>query len=265
MAEATMNMQITPVVGRSVEVKQLAAALSKAQGEVGEIKKDREVEVATKTGGKYTYWYATLPVILAAIRKPMADNGLSLSFDMHNDVKNGDTVIGTLWHSSGEFITATCPIPKFNDMQALGSGKTYARRYIAQDFFNIAADEDDDGQAATEGQQRNRQQNNGGQRQQQNTPPAKPKGDPKVTADQAKAMFDSGTRMGLTPENVRDVMIAFTGVQKSPDLTVPQWKLICDTIAKTEPSELGRIVMEKLAERQLQAAEAAQKNDKMPE
>ena len=47
-----------PPVGATI-----AAALAKVQGRLHSVKKDRDVEVETRTGGKYKFRYATLAAI----------------------------------------------------------------------------------------------------------------------------------------------------------------------------------------------------------
>lgn len=138
-----------PYFLRSGQISKITEALSKAQGSIEEIVKDQTATVLTKAGGTYTYDYLGLPGLIKLIKKPMSDNGLALVFSA-SAINGVPVTIGLLTHTSGEWIRVTCPI--FMDdkkMQSLGSAKTYSRRYIIQDLFNISADEDDDGNKAS--------------------------------------------------------------------------------------------------------------------
>jgi hypothetical protein len=124
----------------TAETGALAAALSEAQAAFPAIPRDKEVTVQTKTGGTYTFKYAPLEVILAAVRKPLTDNGLALvqTFD------DGDLVT-TLFHKDGGAVSGRLGLPEAGTMQALGSAITYLRRYSVVAILGIATEEDDDG------------------------------------------------------------------------------------------------------------------------
>ena len=123
----------------------LAAALAKAQSSFPAISRDKEVTVQTKTGGKYTFKYAPLDSILAAVRGPLAENGLTLS-----QLLDGDDLVTMLLHKDGQTITGRFPLPQVegSTIQNLGSAITYLRRYSIQAILGIAAEEDDDGNRA---------------------------------------------------------------------------------------------------------------------
>lgn len=130
---------------RSESIKELAAALSKFQAQVPKIDLDREVEVATRTGGKYRFRYATFANILDSVRKPMADNGLS--FTQIVDERGGVTTV--LMHSSGEWLSSYLIIPPVDKgPQATGSAITYTKRYSLSAILGVCADDDDDANAA---------------------------------------------------------------------------------------------------------------------
>lgn len=121
----------------------LFAALSKAQAEFGTVIRDRRVTVTMKSGGAYTFNYAPLDTILAAVRKPLADNGLAF-VQMLDD----GGLTSMLTHESGGYLSARMALPDVSDVQALGSAVTYLRRYAIQAMLGIAAEEDDDGNRA---------------------------------------------------------------------------------------------------------------------
>ena len=123
----------------------LAAALAKAQAEFGTVVRDKTVTVQTKTGGSYTFSYAPLESILAAVRGPLAANGLSI-VQMLDD----GALATLLLHESGGVLSSRMALPSdLRDLQALGSAMTYLRRYAIQGMLGIAAEDDDDGNRAT--------------------------------------------------------------------------------------------------------------------
>lgn len=122
----------------------LAGALARAQAAFPTIPRDREVTVTSrKTGTSYKFKYAPLDTILAAVRKPLSDNGLALS-----QLLDGPDLVTLLMHESGETLSGRMPLPPHEDVQGLGSAITYLRRYAIQALLGIAAEEDDDGNGA---------------------------------------------------------------------------------------------------------------------
>lgn len=131
----------------SPEIGELATALAKAQATFPEIERNRDVRVVTKSGKEYTFRYATLDVILRAVRKPLADNGLSVTQPIEE--ANGRAVLKTvLMHSSGQWLVSETPIPPSMGTQEFGSNLTYMRRYALSGVLNVASQEDDDGNLA---------------------------------------------------------------------------------------------------------------------
>lgn len=131
---------------RSESIAQLAAALAVAQGAIKTAAKDAEADT-----GKFKYQYATLDSIWDACRKPLSDNGLSVIQIPAND-EDGFHVETILAHSSGEWISGTMTLPvvagRMNELQAMGSAITYARRYALAAMIGVASGADDDGQSA---------------------------------------------------------------------------------------------------------------------
>lgn len=128
------------------EVAALHAALAKAQGEFPTITADRTVDT-----GSYTYSYAPLDVILAAVRPILSANGLALIQRLESP--NGQPGIRTeLLHADGATIAASFPLgPMPNSPQQLGSLLTYLRRYAVVALLGIAAEDDDDARQASSG------------------------------------------------------------------------------------------------------------------
>jgi|APLak6261659701_1056019.scaffolds.fasta_scaffold01348_8 hypothetical protein len=127
---------------KSESIKELALALSKAQGQFDHAKKDVKNEF-------FKSKYADLASVIDAAKKPLSDNGLSVS-QICETTESGDIRLETiLMHSSGEYISGNYPIrPIKSDPQSYGSAITYARRYAFSAITGIAADDDDGNQAS---------------------------------------------------------------------------------------------------------------------
>jgi hypothetical protein len=131
----------------SPDTSELVKALVAAQAAYPAIEKTGENKF-----GKY--WYLTYSGICEALRGPLNANGLSLPQVCLTRVGGEWIAVGTLRHSSGQFVTSLCPLylgvdkggqPKL-DMQSLGSAYTYAKKYLLLGLVGGWAEEDDDGQ-----------------------------------------------------------------------------------------------------------------------
>src|SRR5690349_21124133 len=115
----------------------LYAALAAAQAEYPEVPKRRTAKVKTQTkDGRwvdYSYKYADLSDIMAALRPVLAKNGLSI-LHRTDALDNGKVrLTGILAHSSGQIIEAHMDLSAFpaegKAVQTWGGNLTYARRY----------------------------------------------------------------------------------------------------------------------------------------
>lgn len=146
----------------------LFAALAKAQGSFAPIVKNRTVRVEPLRGRAYTFDYATLDSVLAAVSPALAANELSL---FQPFVAGDECELRTiLAHSSGAYMQATTAFPwptevvrgadgkvifregeelrRRAGVQSLGSLLTYLRRYSVTSMLGVNAEEDDDGNSA---------------------------------------------------------------------------------------------------------------------
>ena len=128
----------------------LIAALCKAQHEIFNPVKNKQVDVQGKEGKRgFGYEYAELNVVLEIIRLPLAKNNLTFT---QTPVPKGNMwyVLTRLMHASDTYIDFWYPLhPKQNMSQEQGfaSGFTYAKRQALKGIFGIADDsEDTDGQ-----------------------------------------------------------------------------------------------------------------------
>lgn len=166
---------------KSEQIDQLAAALSKFQGELEQPKLNSTVKVRTRNGSEYAFKYADLAECKAAAKKPLAENGLAVTQLIEEEYY----IQTVLMHTSGQWISSRVKMPVMEQgAQAVGSAITYAKRYAFCAILGIVADDDEDG---------NLSQGNTAQKQsRQNAPakqPAKQQTAPKQQAP-TKRMFD---------------------------------------------------------------------------
>lgn len=141
---------------RSESIKELAAALAKAQTQFESAERDHTAKVETRTGGSYSFDYADLAAYLSVCRKPLGDNGLS--YLQEPIVRDRSVSVTTLlMHASGEWIESE-PLtldllgqgtPPVVTPQVVGSAITYARRYSLSALTGMASEADDDGNLAS--------------------------------------------------------------------------------------------------------------------
>ncbi len=128
---------------QSESINELAAALSKAQGEFAAIPK-------TETNPFFKSKYAGLPDVIGAASKTLAANGLSVSQFITRDDLGSEVLKTYLLHSSGQYIEHDMSLHLGKlDSQGQGSAVTYARRYSYMSVLGLVADEDDDGNKAS--------------------------------------------------------------------------------------------------------------------
>ena len=129
-------------MNRSESINELATALSKAQG---------QMKASGKSGTNpfFKHAYATFDDILAAVKKPLADNGLSFMQLLDRD---GEMSVLTtmLMHTSGQHLASSTqltavPSKGTNALQDFGKAITYMKRYALAAMLGVASDEDMDG------------------------------------------------------------------------------------------------------------------------
>lgn len=121
---------------QSESITSLAAALVKAQSEMGGAVKD-------SANPFFKSKYADLTSVVRAIKEPFAKHGLAYTqFPIRDD--NGVGVVTRLIHESGEWLEGEYILPMVKqDPQAAGSAITYARRYALQAMAGIPTADDD--------------------------------------------------------------------------------------------------------------------------
>ena len=129
-------------MNKSESIKNLAIALNKAQAVMSGAKK-------SAANPFFKSKYANLEEVIACVKEPFADNGLSyMQFPITQDDRAGVETI--VMHESGEWISGSFMLKCTKlDPQGMASSVSYARRYGLQSIAGIPS-EDDDGNAASQ-------------------------------------------------------------------------------------------------------------------
>jgi hypothetical protein len=134
---------------QSEQIDKLSAAFVAFQSEVVNPTLDETADVPTKSGGKFSYDYASLATVLAFIRPTLAKHHLGV-MQWPGRGEKGPTLTTRLIHASGQWLEGEpleVPAPKA-DAQGFGSAITYMRRYALLALAGVVGEHDDDGQAA---------------------------------------------------------------------------------------------------------------------
>lgn len=123
----------------SEKIDLLALALSKAQSDIENVSKDKQA---------YGYKYADLGSCLQAIKKPLRDNGLSISQLGGCGESNKQMLVTLLMHESGQWLKSifcleSVELKQCNSLQNLGAGLTYMRRYALSSIIGLTQEDDD--------------------------------------------------------------------------------------------------------------------------
>jgi len=121
---------------QSEKINELACALCHAQGMM-------ESAVKDSTNPFFKSKYADLTSVWAVAKGPLHSNGLAVAQQF---IYEGATTIlvTTLTHSSGQWMRSFLPIiVTKDDVQGMGAGITYMRRYALTSMLGITQDDDD--------------------------------------------------------------------------------------------------------------------------
>lgn len=153
---------------KSETIGKLIEALAKAQSAFPSIPKSNKVDFTTKAGSKIKYSYTPLEEIIAAVRKPLSENGLAFT-QLIATIEGKTSIETVLGHISGEWIAGEyAVIGQAANPQEMGSLITYGRRYALIAILGISTDEDTDAQDLLEGQkQPAKKQEKGGSKEKQ--------------------------------------------------------------------------------------------------
>lgn len=130
-----------PYFAQSEQLDQLAAALSRAQGQIQHAERDSENPHLKNR-------YADLASVIDACRGSLAANGLAV-VQLPWITERGYVLRTRLLHSSGQWIESEAPVLATRQgPQEYGAALTYARRYSLAAMVGVAPDNDDDGELA---------------------------------------------------------------------------------------------------------------------
>lgn len=116
-------------------MESLLKALIKAKQNFEKITKD-------KLNPHYKTPYASLDSILSAVSESLHNNGLVIVQTLTPDGReNGQSLVTTLYHESGNSISETFVLPIQADIQKLGAAITYARRYSICCILGVTAED----------------------------------------------------------------------------------------------------------------------------
>lgn len=125
----------------SESIKNIAPAIRRAQKEIG-------VVVANADNSFFKSKYADLDACWKVVKEPLQKEGIAVLQTMGFIPGAGPTLITTLLHDSGEYISGEQPVcAKTDDPQGMGSAITYARRYGLSAITGLIQ-VDDDGEGA---------------------------------------------------------------------------------------------------------------------
>jgi len=132
------------MINHSEQISNIAAALLKAQRDIGHVLKAAD-------NPYYKSHYADLTAVIDSVKDPLNKNGIAFLQAVDSD-NEGKPVIDTiLLHESGQYLSTITPVfcKKPDDPQAFGSGVTYSKRYALQAILGLPT-EDDDAEKATD-------------------------------------------------------------------------------------------------------------------
>ena len=218
----------------SATVTELFKALSKAQSKI-------EGAVKDSTNPHFRSSYADLESVWSAIRKQLADNGLSVAqlvTTIKTETGHMMAVKTVLGHSSGEYISTVSPInPVKADPQGVGSAITYMRRYALAAIVGVYQTDDDANSASSVGAY--------------NGPTVQPKskGVPNVTPEDAKKektkqldtakraeLLEAAKTMNWKPAEIQELSRYMTG-KEIVELTGAEFAKIVEVIKVCEPAK----------------------------
>lgn len=220
---------------QSDSLTSLIPALLKAQIKLEVAKKDKRA--GSGQAGSRTYKYADWPEIIAASRKPLADNDLCVAQRLMTK-EDGSLLLSTLLlHKSGEYLESRIAIhmPAGATPQQVGSCITYYKRYSYCCLIGVVTDdEDDDGQRAVEAYKSRPQP------QQPPKPQPAPVVDPSsnfISPDQFREL--DRTLQGTHPSLLASILKKYT-ILTLEQLPRTEYEYVIDKVRERKQAEQGK-------------------------
>lgn len=219
----------------SPETAELVKALCAAQAKIG----DAELNAKNPHFGSN---YADFSSVRRACKGPLAESGLAVTQAPQRG-HQGWELHTTIWHVSGQWVRAVMPLKLERDnMQALGSALTYARRYALASLVGVAVDEEDDGERSIDRQKNPKkaeETRRNAVKARQN--PAKgdisgpPKGpDDPISDAQRTRLHTISTNFKVPAEAVKKIITAY-GFTSSRDITGARYDEIVERVSNWKP------------------------------
>lgn len=151
------KLQVIAQMRREVLADQAREAFQIAfadfSAELPQVERDGTVELVKDNRVLGRYKFTTIEEMDRIIRPLLAKHGLAISFASRDD-KDAVVIIGTLaghgWERSSTYSLPPDAGPGRNALQARGSSRRYAKRYITDDLCNVVRKgKDDDGKGVT--------------------------------------------------------------------------------------------------------------------
>lgn len=122
--------------------------------ELPQVERDGTVELVKDGVSKGRYPFTTIEAMDKILRPRLAEHGFAISFSSRDD-KEGVVITGTLsgwgWERTSTYSLPPDAGPGRNAIQARGSARRYAKRYITDDLCNVVRKgKDDDARGAME-------------------------------------------------------------------------------------------------------------------
>ncbi len=196
---------------------QFNLALARFQELCPPIKKARTANIATKSGGAYSFTYAELEEIQATVNPVLTPLGLSYSFSSSATEKLL-TVVCTLAHIAGHSVSSSITLPVDNPsgaspQQKYGMAHTYGMRRTLAAVLGLTMTDDDVGEAT-----------------------AKDLDPKKLDEDQITAIED----LLETTGSDRARFLKFMGAERLEDLRVGEYERAINTIHQIDAARKGR-------------------------
>ncbi len=212
-------------MNKSESITNLVGALTAFQGKMTAVKKGA-------TNPFFKSKYATLDTIWETIRKPLSENGLSITQTM-NLVNDKSVLETTLYHTSGEWISGAQLVnPVKDDPQSLGSAISYARRYSLSALLGIVADEDDDGNVATKPElvksTTTTAKDTAPRPKSETTAPTK--AEPGISLAQTKKIYASAKEKGITQDQAKAYLKEVFHKMSTKELTISEASRLIEDI-----------------------------------
>ena len=131
------------MINHSEQISNIAAALLKAQRDIGHVLKAAD-------NPYFKSRYADLTAVIDSVKEPLNKNGIAFLQAVDSDTEGKPVIDTILLHESGQYLSTITPVfcKKPDDPQAFGSGVTYSKRYALQAMLGLPT-EDDDAEKAT--------------------------------------------------------------------------------------------------------------------